>query len=103
MARPCPVNQLHRRVWNCHISGRKQDISIQYDYIIIIIIGDFNNNILLKNALIATMLSLHLNPVNMSLPPHFHSTSSGLIDLVFVNKVTKVLLYDQISLLFFQS
>ena len=44
-----------------------------------------------------SMLSLHLNPVNVSLPTHFHSTSSSLIYLVFVNDMTKVLLYDKIS------
>ena len=43
------------------------------------------------------MLSLHLNPVNVSLPAHFHSTSSSLIGLVFLNDTIKVLLYDQIS------
>lgn len=72
-----------------------EDISIQYDDIIIT--GDFNNNLLVDSALTVSMSALHLNPVNVSLPTHFHSTSSSLIDLVFVNNVTKVLLYDQIS------
>ena len=39
----------------------------------------------------------HLDPVNVSLSTHFHSTYSNLIDFVFVNNVTRVLLYDQIS------
>ena len=56
----------------------------------IIIPDDFNNNLLIDNA-------IHLNPVNVSLPTHFHSTSNDLTDLVFVNDMTKVLLYDQIS------
>ena len=58
---------------------------------------DFNNN-LFDNLLIGPMLSLHLHPVNMSIPTHFHSTSSSLIDLVFVNHEERVLLHDQISL-----
>ena len=72
-----------------------KDISIEYDDIIII--GDFNNNLLLDNALTDSMFSLHLNPVNVSSPTHFHSTASSLIDFVFVNGMTKVLLYDKIS------
>ena len=43
------------------------------------------------------MLSLHLNPVNVSSPTHFNSTSSSLIDLVFVNNMSEVQLYDKIS------
>ena len=63
-------------------------------------IGDLynNNNLLLDNALTGSMLSLYINPVNVSAPTHFHSNSSSLIDLVFVNNMSKVLLYDQISL-----
>lgn len=38
--------------------------------------------------------SLHVSPVKVSLPTHFHPTSSSLTDLVFVNNGT---VYDQIS------
>ena len=48
-------------------------ISIQYDDIVIG--GDFNNSLLFVNPLIRPMLSLHLHPVNVSIPTHFHSTS----------------------------
>ena len=43
------------------------------------------------------MLSLHLHPVNVSTSTHFHSVSSRLIDLEFVNHEERVLLCDQIS------
>ena len=76
-------------------------ISIQYDDIIII--GDFNNNLLRDNALTNSMLPLHLNAVNVSLPTYFQSTSNSLIDTVFVNDMTKELLYDQISSSYFSS
>ena len=73
-----------------------EEISIQYDDIIILWLI-FIIIYYLMNALTVSMLPLHLDPVNASLPTHFHSTSSSLTDLVFVNKVTKILLYDLIS------
>lgn len=72
-----------------------EDVTIQYEDIVII--GDFNNNLLTENPLIGPMKTLDLHPVNTLNPTHFHDTSSSLIDLVFVNHRSRVLLYDQLS------
>lgn len=72
-----------------------EDISVQYEDIIII--GDFNCNLLNNNLLIDPMNSLGLTPVNTTTPTHYSRSSNSLIDLVFVNDLSKVLLYDQLS------
>ena len=41
------------------------------------------------------MLALH--SCNKSFPTHFTNTSNNLLDLYFVNDLSKCLLYDQIS------
>lgn len=72
-----------------------ENVTVQYDDIVII--GDFNNNLLINNPLQVLMASLDLNAVNTETPTHFHSSSNSLIDLVFVNHISKVLLYEQLS------
>ncbi|XP_075167477.1 uncharacterized protein LOC142239569 [Haematobia irritans] len=63
----------------------------------IILVGDFNANILYDMSLVDNMNSIGLSPTNYQLPTHFTSTSSTLLDLFFVNDQTKILLYDQLS------
>ena len=55
-----------------HFISILEEISIQYDDIIII--GNFIYNLLLDNTLTVSMSALHLSPVNVSLPTHFHSS-----------------------------
>ncbi|XP_059223744.1 uncharacterized protein LOC131997206 [Stomoxys calcitrans] len=63
----------------------------------VIIAGDLNSNILLDSSLTAQMSSLGLLPFNTSMPTHFSSSSSTLLDLFFVSEISKVSLYDQLS------
>ena len=44
-----------------------------------------------------TMRSLGLFPVYTLIPTHYRGCTNSLIDLVFVNNLSKVMLYDQIS------
>lgn len=61
-----------------------------------IIVGDFNSNLIIDNNLSNLMETLGLVPFNTSIPTHFTSTNSSLLDLVFVNNISKVLIYDQL-------
>ena len=72
-----------------------EKLSVEYNEIIIL--GDFNNNLLCSNTLIDPMRSLGLFPVNTLISTHYHGCTNSLIDLVFVNNLSKVMLYDQIS------
>ena len=56
------------------------------EYENVVFCGDFNSNILLEASLTNYMLSMHHN-----------STSTTLIDLIFVMNYLKTLLYDQVS------
>ena len=71
-----------------------KDINILYDDIVVV--GDFNNSLLIDNPLIGPMFSLHLSPVNLSILTHIPPTSSSLIDRVFANHIERIQLYDQI-------
>lgn len=89
------VYKPHRDIPIDSLTNILENISVEYNDIIIL--GDFNNNLLASNPLRDPMYSLGLIPVNTSTPTHHHRISSSLIDLIFVNNVSKVLLYDQIS------
>ncbi|XP_075167587.1 uncharacterized protein LOC142239687 [Haematobia irritans] len=70
---------------------------ISLDYNDIMIIGDFNSNILRDNVLPDAMESLGLFSVNNSIPTHYTRTNNSLLDVIFTNQLSKVLLYDQLS------
>ncbi|XP_058974110.1 uncharacterized protein LOC131800622 [Musca domestica] len=72
-----------------------QNISMSYEDVIIC--GDFNSNILVEKSLTDEFEALDLYPINSTCPTHYHSTSSSLIDIIFLNQLSKLLLYDQLS------
>lgn len=51
----------------------------------VIVVGDFNSNILNDSCLVQNMSTLNLFPVNTSSPTHFTSSSSTLLDVFFVS------------------
>lgn len=67
------------------------------DYSDVVIAGDFNCNILLDTMIVDNMLSLGLVPVNRHIPTHYTATTNTLLDLFFINTLSKVKLYDQLS------
>lgn len=69
--------------------------SLAYDDVVIV--GDFNCNILIDVSLSTSMALLGLSSPNTTTPTHFTSTSSTLLDLFFISNQFNVLLYDQIS------
>ena len=71
------------------------DISVQYDNVVIA--GDCNSDILVENSLKSDFFSLGLYSCNNVVPTHFTSACNTLLDLFFVNDLSKCLLYDQVS------
>lgn len=71
-----------------------ENLSLCYNDIIIA--GDFNSNLLLDNNISNIMQTLGLFSFNTSVPTHFTNTNASLLDLVFVNNYSKILLYDQL-------
>ncbi|XP_075159620.1 uncharacterized protein LOC142232810 [Haematobia irritans] len=71
--------------------------SITLGYEDVIITGDFNSNILVNSTLTDNTLAIGLYTPNNTNPTHFSSSSNTLLDLFFVNNLSDVLLYDQIS------
>lgn len=63
----------------------------------IIVVGDFNCNLLMESFVPDHFRMLDLYPVNTTLPTHFHTTTNSLIDIIFTNQLQKILLYDQLS------
>lgn len=72
-----------------------EDISVTFDDVIIV--GDFNCNILIDSSFTTNMNCLGLFPTNTTNPTHFTKTSSTLLDIFFVSNYSNVLLYDQLS------
>ena len=71
------------------------DNSVTYNNIVIA--ADLNSNLLTETSLKADFASLGLYPCNTVVPTHFISTCNTLLDLFFVNDLSKCLLYDQMS------
>lgn len=71
-----------------------ETMSVKYEEIIIV--GDFNSNLITENILIDAMLTLDLHPTNYTMPTHSSNTINSLLDVFFVNKLSNVLLYDQL-------
>jgi len=63
----------------------------------IVLAGDFNSNILHEKHLVDHMMSLGLSVCNSTIPTHFTSSSSTLLDLFFIDRQDKVLFHDQLS------
>jgi len=63
----------------------------------IVLVGDFNSNILAENILTDPMYGFGLKPVNINQPTHFTSHSQTLLDVFFVENVHKALFFDQAS------
>lgn len=66
-------------------------------FVDVVILGDFNSNLLTETSLVDQMASLGLTPTNTINPTHFSSTTNTLLDIIFVSNPSNVLLYDQIS------
>ena len=71
--------------------------TLTMEYEDVVVCSDFNSNILLEASLTNYMLSLGLVCINTTAPTHHTSTSSTLIDLIFVTNDLRTLLYDQLS------
>ena len=63
----------------------------------VILVGDLNCNLLRETVFQDNMLGFGLRPVNRTLPTHFTSQSSTLLDVFFVSNTSNVLKYDQLS------
>lgn len=63
----------------------------------VVLVGDFNWNLLTDSSIIDILAPLGLFPTNITTPTHFTSSNSTLIDLLFVGNVSNVILYDQLS------
>lgn len=70
---------------------------ISLNYKNIIISGDFNSNLLREKLLLHELQSIGLNSVNTNAPTHFTATSQTLLDLFITNELSKILLYEQLS------
>ena len=64
-----------------------EQFSLPYDNIVLG--GDFNSNLLSENHLSLKMSALGLHSCNTSFPTHFTHTSNTLLDLFFVNNLSK--------------
>lgn len=71
--------------------------TIAAEYNDVIVVGDFNSNLLDDSALKDNMAVFGLLPTNVTIPTHYTATNNTLLDVFFVNEISKVLLYDQIS------
>ena len=63
----------------------------------VVILGDFNSNILVESSFKDSMESIGITPANHTSPTHFSKSSSTLLDLILVGDSSKVLMYDQLS------
>ncbi|XP_075151092.1 uncharacterized protein LOC142225202 [Haematobia irritans] len=77
-----------------HVMQVLENISLSYDDIILL--GDLNSNLLQSNTLTQNLQTFDFHPVNTETPTHFTSTSATLLDVIFVNQKSKILLYDQL-------
>ena len=65
--------------------------------------GDFNANILLDRGLAEDMNTIGLHLINNSIPTHYTSSTSTLIDLSFVDNSNRILLFDLSCLIFLET
>ena len=72
-----------------------EDLCLPYNNVVIA--GDFNCNLLLESYLSTEMCALGLYSCNVLFPTHFSRNCNTLLDLFFVNDLSKLLLYDQLS------
>ena len=71
-----------------------ENLSVEHNEMIIP--GNFNNNLVCNVTLIDPMRWLGLFSVITLIPTHCHRWTNSLIFLVFVNNLSKVMLYEQI-------
>ena len=64
-----------------------EEISVPYDNILFA--DDFNSNLLRENSLSLRLSSLGLHSCNIFFPTHFTNTANTLLDLFFVNDMSK--------------
>lgn len=69
--------------------------SVSYNHIILT--GDMNCNLLEDLSIADKLESLGLFATNTSVPTHFTSTSSTLLDVMYVSEIKRSVLYDQLS------
>lgn len=70
---------------------------LHLSYSDIILVGDFNSNILKDNTLNDIMLTFGLQAVNKTQPTHFTKQTQTLLDLFFISDLNKARLFDQLS------
>ncbi|KAI8119833.1 hypothetical protein CVS40_9064 [Lucilia cuprina] len=78
-----------------HFFRKLELLSVRYDDVVIA--GNFNSNILVERNFLDVMKSLGLKSPNLNMPTHFTATNNTLLDLFFVNRLSKILMYDQLS------
>lgn len=79
----------------CDITDLLESLAVEYADIVVV--GDFNCNILADSSLTNEMRTFGLFPTNVSAPTHFSSSCSTLLDIYFVSDLSKVIRYDQVS------
>lgn len=77
------------------INASLETIAVEYSDVIIV--GDFNSNLLAETTLMDSMAVFGLQPTNLLMPTHYTATSSTLLDVFFVSDTSRVQLYDQLS------
>ena len=91
------VGSIYRRANNMDMSEFLElfaNLSSMYEHIIIA--GDLNSNAMVDNSLTNEFEALGLSLINRSVPTHFTSTTSTLLDHIYVSDRSRVLLYDQL-------
>ena len=72
-----------------------EELSLMYNNIVLA--GDFNSDLFRESYLSSEMSTLGLYSCNCSVPTHFLKKCNTLLDLFFVNDLSKCRLYDQLS------
>lgn len=78
-----------------NLNAKLETITVEYTEVIIV--GDFNSNLLSESTLRDNMAVFGLSPTNITMPTHFTASSNTLLDVFFVSDMAKVQLYDQLS------
>ena len=92
------IGVIYRPNNNVDVSNLLESLaSLSSMYNDVIVTGDLNSNMLQDKSLINDFASLGISPVNSCVPTHFTGNNSTLLDYFLINDLSKVLLYDQLS------
>ncbi|KAI8120490.1 hypothetical protein CVS40_8304 [Lucilia cuprina] len=83
----CCVYRPSRNIRMDYFFRKLELLLVRYDDVVIA--GDFNSNIFVERNFLDVMKSLGLRSPNLNMPTH--------LDMFFVNRLSKILMYDQLS------